>query len=323
MESTPTEPAARRPRARVPPLPDGRDPAGDLVRPLRGLSRSGAHPLQEVLPESRGVLSECEGFPLDRPGGPRGPDGDPRRGGGRREPAPAGLVSLTSGRGCSRRSRSGRPAEDAAVRRRAACSWPPGWPGRSATRSSPAACARGRAIDRGGDARPAGRPGGPLVGSAGGRSPRGPRRLPAAPPGARNVVLIVWDTVRASNLSLYGYPRDTTPNLAAWARKGVRYNRALAPAPWTFPSHSSFFTGQWPFRLDSQWKFTLDAPDPTLAEIPGLAGLSDRRVRGEHQLLQLRDRAGSGLRPLRGLPADAAVPPRSHGPRRSGSSRTS
>ena len=84
--------------------------------------------------------------------------------------------------------------------------------------------------------------------------------------GARNVVLIVWDTVRAYNLSAYGYPRNTTPNLARWAREGVRYNLALAPAPWTYPSHSCFFTGQWPFKLNSQWKFTLDAPDPTLAE---------------------------------------------------------
>ena len=90
--------------------------------------------------------------------------------------------------------------------------------------------------------------------------------LPPPPPSARNVMLIVWDTVRAYNLSLYGYPRNTTPNLARWARKGVRYSLALAPAPWTYPSHSCFFTGQWPFQLNSQWKYTLDAPDPTLAE---------------------------------------------------------
>jgi arylsulfatase A-like enzyme len=96
--------------------------------------------------------------------------------------------------------------------------------------------------------------------------------LPSAPPGARNVVLIVWDTVRASYTSLHGYERDTTPNLAAWARKGVRYDRALAPAPWTFPSHTSFFTGQWPFRLNSQWKYALDASHPTLAEYLGSRG---------------------------------------------------
>jgi arylsulfatase A-like enzyme len=94
--------------------------------------------------------------------------------------------------------------------------------------------------------------------------------LPPAPPGARNVVLVVWDTVRAYNLSLYGYERRTTPNLERWARQGVRYDLALAPAPWTYPSHSCFFTGQWPFKTNSQWKFTLDGPDPTLAEF--LAG---------------------------------------------------
>jgi arylsulfatase A-like enzyme len=90
--------------------------------------------------------------------------------------------------------------------------------------------------------------------------------LPSAPPGARNVLLIVWDTVRASYTSLHGYQRDTTPNLAAWAREGVRYDCALAPAPWTFPSHSSFLTGHWPFRLNAQWKYTLDTSHPTLAE---------------------------------------------------------
>jgi arylsulfatase A-like enzyme len=90
--------------------------------------------------------------------------------------------------------------------------------------------------------------------------------LPPASPGARNVLLIVWDTVRAYNLSAYGYPRNTTPHLARWSRAGVRYNLALAPAPWTYPSHSCFFTGRWPFQLNSQWKFQLDTPEPTLAE---------------------------------------------------------
>jgi arylsulfatase A-like enzyme len=90
--------------------------------------------------------------------------------------------------------------------------------------------------------------------------------LSPAPLGARNVVLIIWDTVRAQNLSLYGYPRNTTPKLRDWARRGVTYDLALAPAPWTYPSHSSFFTGRWPYELNSQWKFHLDQASPTLAE---------------------------------------------------------
>ncbi len=44
--------------------------------------------------------------------------------------------------------------------------------------------------------------------------------VPAPPAGARNVLLIVWDTVRAANLSLYGYPRDTTPNLQEMGADG-------------------------------------------------------------------------------------------------------
>jgi arylsulfatase A-like enzyme len=91
--------------------------------------------------------------------------------------------------------------------------------------------------------------------------------LPPAPAAARNVILIVWDTVRAYSLGHYGYQRNTTPNLNQWARRrGVTYRRAVSPAPWTFPSHASFFTGLWPNKLNSQWKFNLDAPGPTLAE---------------------------------------------------------
>jgi arylsulfatase A-like enzyme len=90
--------------------------------------------------------------------------------------------------------------------------------------------------------------------------------LPGAPQGARNVVLIVWDTVRADNLSVYHYPRATTPNLVRWARTATRYALSLAPAPWTFPSHCCFFTGQWPYTLNSNGQNTLDGRYPTLAE---------------------------------------------------------
>jgi hypothetical protein len=96
--------------------------------------------------------------------------------------------------------------------------------------------------------------------------------LPPAPTNAPNVLLVVWDTVRASNLSLYGYPRETTPKLERWAARGVRFNRALAPAPWTIPSHASFLTGRYPMQIDAQWKYALDTPDPTLAEFLSARG---------------------------------------------------
>jgi arylsulfatase A-like enzyme len=87
-----------------------------------------------------------------------------------------------------------------------------------------------------------------------------------APPRTRNVVLIVWDTVRTARLKLYGHTRNTTPTLMDLPGKGIVFRYALAPAPWTYPSHSSFFTGHWPSTIDTQWNFTLDASVPTLAE---------------------------------------------------------
>ena len=90
--------------------------------------------------------------------------------------------------------------------------------------------------------------------------------LPAPPPGARNVLLIVWDTVRAGNLSLYGYDRPTTPNLERLARRGVRFDLAFSTSSWTLPSHASLFTGRWPHELGVDWKSPLRDDVPTLAE---------------------------------------------------------
>lgn len=59
-----------------------------------------------------------------------------------------------------------------------------------------------------------------------------------------NVVLISLDTLRADHLSLYGYPRETSPHIDAWARSGgIVFDDVVASAPWTLPSHVSLFTG--------------------------------------------------------------------------------
>jgi arylsulfatase A-like enzyme len=66
-----------------------------------------------------------------------------------------------------------------------------------------------------------------------------------APP---SVVLISLDTLRADHLGCYGYGRDTSPRIDAFAATATLYRRAMASAPWTVPSHASMFTGLDPFE---------------------------------------------------------------------------
>ncbi len=82
-----------------------------------------------------------------------------------------------------------------------------------------------------------------------------------------NVLLVSIDTLRADHLGAYGYARPTSPRLDAFAAESIRYARALAPTPWTLPSHAAMLTGRHPFDLgilDSDG--TLPAQTPTLAE---------------------------------------------------------
>lgn len=85
-------------------------------------------------------------------------------------------------------------------------------------------------------------------------------------PGARNVLLIVMDVVRAKSLSLYGYERPTSPILSRWAERGVVFDSAYATAPWTLPSHASLFTGLPHRDLSVDWTVPLDRRHPVLAE---------------------------------------------------------
>ncbi len=61
-----------------------------------------------------------------------------------------------------------------------------------------------------------------------------------------NILWVVWDTVRASNMSVYGYDRATTPHLQEWVRRARVYDNVLSAASTTIPSHASMFTGMLP-----------------------------------------------------------------------------
>jgi arylsulfatase A-like enzyme len=68
------------------------------------------------------------------------------------------------------------------------------------------------------------------------------------PAGSPDVVLVVLDTTRADRLSTFGYARETSPSLSAFAADALRFTQARSPAAWTLPGHASLFTGTYPSR---------------------------------------------------------------------------
>ncbi|MCC7353653.1 MAG: sulfatase [Anaerolineae bacterium] len=84
-------------------------------------------------------------------------------------------------------------------------------------------------------------------------------------PEGPNILLIVLDTLRADRLSAYGYARPTTPHIDQFAREGVLFERAYVNAPWTLPSHATFFTGRYAHEHGAGGR-PLDTRYPTLAE---------------------------------------------------------
>jgi len=69
-----------------------------------------------------------------------------------------------------------------------------------------------------------------------------PRDDPERP----DILLILVDTLRADHLGVYGYERDTSPNLDAWAKRGIVFDQARSTAPWTNPAIASLFAGLYP-----------------------------------------------------------------------------
>jgi hypothetical protein len=94
-------------------------------------------------------------------------------------------------------------------------------------------------------------------------------QLSPAPKDAPNVLFITLDTVRAANLSLYGYTRTTSLHIDRLAQQGVFFEHACPTSSWTLPSHVSLLTGRYVYDHGVEWKTEnalLNSKYPTLAE---------------------------------------------------------
>jgi choline-sulfatase len=98
------------------------------------------------------------------------------------------------------------------------------------------------------------------------------------------IFLISGDTLAASHMSLYGYKKETTPNITKFAWDAVVFNNAFSNSTWTVSSHMSLFTslleyghkvnvkknyiksGDDPFVLQKKLVFPLSPSIPALTE---------------------------------------------------------
>lgn len=65
-------------------------------------------------------------------------------------------------------------------------------------------------------------------------------------------VILLFDAWSAKNISLYGYPRKTTPNLEKLAEKAIVYHNHYAAGYYTYPSTASLLTGVLPWTHRGQ-----------------------------------------------------------------------
>lgn len=67
-----------------------------------------------------------------------------------------------------------------------------------------------------------------------------------------NLILIAFEPLGANHVSSYGYNRQTTPNLDAFAKDALFFENAVSPSSWSLPVFMSWFTSLYP----SQHKVT-------------------------------------------------------------------
>lgn len=84
-----------------------------------------------------------------------------------------------------------------------------------------------------------------------------------------NIVVVVLDCVRASDATSDGTKAASLPTIRRLERESVVFPKAIAPAPWTIPSHASLFTGQSPWVTGCHWRGDLKLA-PSIPRLPTL-----------------------------------------------------
>jgi arylsulfatase A-like enzyme len=63
-----------------------------------------------------------------------------------------------------------------------------------------------------------------------------------------NIIILIFDAMSANHLSIYGYPRKTTPNFERFAKRATVYHSNYAPANFTSSGTATLLTGMNPWK---------------------------------------------------------------------------
>ena len=115
-------------------------------------------------------------------------------------------------------------------------------------------------------------------------------------PDGPNVVLIVVDALRADHLGVYGYERDTSPNLDQLASHGVLFRNAYSSASMSKPALSSLLTSMHPSSHNAldEWG-VLDDQALTLTEVLQASGYRTVLYNGGNPFLEPEFRLDQGF----------------------------
>lgn len=76
------------------------------------------------------------------------------------------------------------------------------------------------------------------------------RRLPAWAEGQKrtSIILVLFDALSAKHMSLYGYVRETTPQMSRWAERATVFHNHYAAGKFTTSGTASMLTGMFPWK---------------------------------------------------------------------------
>jgi len=66
--------------------------------------------------------------------------------------------------------------------------------------------------------------------------------------GTPNIIILLFDALSASHMSLYGYPRETTPNMSRFASRASVYHNHYSAGNFTTPGTASMLMGMYPWK---------------------------------------------------------------------------